>query len=273
MRIHVLSDLHLGHGDFCPPRIDAEVVVLAGDIGRGAQGVEWANEAFPDTPVVYVPGNHEFYHWEIRAALDAMRKAAASHVHVLDNQCVEIGGVRFLGATLWTDFDLYGPVGGLAARRLARQVMPDFSCVALDGRRFTPEASMALHAISRNWLEASLLDDGQGKPTVVVTHHVPCGRSIGLRFRAGQESVLNPAFVSNLEPLLERHKGVWVHGHTHDSLDYSVSGSHVVCNPRGYCGEELNPLFNPELALDVEAGFLDAKLDLASKLVVDNNRV
>lgn len=248
MKIRILSDIHLGFGPFEPPRMDADVVVLAGDIGLGVRGVEWANEAF-QVPVVYVPGNHEFYLQEIGSALNAMRRAAAEHVHVLSNDSVEICGVRFLGATLWTDFDLYGHARGIEARRLARCVMPDFSCIRLNGGPFTPEASVALHAASRDWLE-SALRDGDPERTVVVTHHAPHARSIAPRFQSGPMSVLNPAFASDLDRLMG-YSALWVHGHTHDSFDYRVGPMRVVCNPRGYVDEELNPRFSQNMGVDL----------------------
>ncbi len=250
MKIRILSDIHINHGQFTPLPMNADVVVLAGDIGRGAGGVEWANQAFPDTPVVYVPGNHEFYHQEIRSALVAMRRAAAEHVHVLSNDSAEIGGVRFLGSTLWTDFNLYGYTRGIAARRLARQAMPEFSCTELNGRPFTPEASVALHAASCNWLEAAL-HHGDPALTVVVTHHIPCTRSIHPRFQSGPKSTLNPAFASDLNRLMG-YSALWMHGHTHDSFDYAVGPTRVLCNPRGYADEEeFNPRFTQDLCVDL----------------------
>ncbi|OYV75650.1 MAG: hypothetical protein B7Z66_12050 [Chromatiales bacterium 21-64-14] len=253
MRIHVLSDVHLEFGDFEPPPVEADVVVLAGDIGVGVEGVQWAARRFPDRQVVYVAGNHEFYGADIQVTLDGLTQAAPSNVHVLENRCMEVGGVRFCGATLWTDFALYGPLGSWSARGLARRVMPEFSEGALsvwDGLSpFTPERSMELHRTSRNWLEASLLA-GRG-PVVVVTHHLPSERSIAPRWREPMRDVLNPAFCSDLEPLVERAR-LWVHGHSHDSCDYrTASGGRVVCNPRGYHPNELNPEFDPGLVVEI----------------------
>jgi hypothetical protein len=103
-------------------RIDehADVVVLAGDIHAGARGPGWAREAFPDKPIVYVPGNHEFYgqHW--MQLLDPLREMARKHdVHFLENDAVELGGVRFLGASLWADFELFGRERRVDAQHLA----------------------------------------------------------------------------------------------------------------------------------------------------------
>ena len=251
MRIHILSDLHLEFCPLDPPPVEADVTVLAGDIGLGAQGVQWAARTFPDRPVVYIAGNHEFYGGDRCQILDEMAKTAPSHVHVLENRCVEIGGIQFCGATLWTDFDLYGPLGSLEACGMARTMMPEFGDgdaeVFEDGEPFTPERSMDLHRISRLWLGASLLT-ANGRPTIVVTHHLPDERSIARQWRG---NTLTPAFCSDLSALVERG-GLWVHGHAHDSCDYRTgSDGRVVCNPRGYYPDELNPDFDPGLVVEM----------------------
>ena len=107
MKLHIVSDLHTEFADFTPPDTDADVVVLAGDVGVGTAGVEWAARRFRAIPVLYVPGNHEYYDHDLRN-VDDLRAAAPDHIHVLDKEVLELGGVRFLGATLWTDFRLHG---------------------------------------------------------------------------------------------------------------------------------------------------------------------
>ena len=109
MKIHVLSDLHTEFAPFHPPETDADVVVLAGDVGVGTRGVPMIREWFPDRPVVYVAGNHEFYREAIPRLSEKIAGAAeGTRVHYLENRAVVIGGVRFLGCTLWTDFDVFG---------------------------------------------------------------------------------------------------------------------------------------------------------------------
>ena len=109
MKIRVLSDLHLEFHAWTPPPADADVVVLAGDIHVGVGGIEWAREQFPTTPVIYVVGNHEFYGGQLNEVLAALREAADRlGVYLLDSDELVLDGTRFLGATLWTDFALYG---------------------------------------------------------------------------------------------------------------------------------------------------------------------
>jgi predicted phosphodiesterase len=252
VKLMVLSDLHLEFGDFVPPEVDADVVVLAGDIHVGCRGVRWAAEHF-NVPVVYVPGNHERYNGRLGSTVDDMRcEAATSNVFVLDRGEVVIDGVRFLGATLWTDLRCTGnqPLAELDAR----QHMADYQVISDDdGRPLTPEMLLEEHRKARCFLEQSLSGTGRdwsGK-TVVVTHHAPCDLSISERFKREAKGVhLNASYASRLEGLLGWESvALWVHGHTHDSFDYELFGTRVVCNPRGYVGDGLNPGFDKALVV------------------------
>lgn len=107
MKLNILSDLHLSVARFAPPDNRADAIVLAGDIARPWDAVTWA-ERF-DKPVLYVPGNHEFYGDTLDGTIRRLREACAgTQVQVLDDDEVVLDGVRFLGSTLWTDFRLFG---------------------------------------------------------------------------------------------------------------------------------------------------------------------
>jgi predicted phosphodiesterase len=230
LRLHVLSDLHVEVAPFVPPDTGADVVVLAGDIHNGTHGLDWAVRAFPRTRVVYVPGNHEYYDAERTATARALAvRAAKLGVTLLDNAEAVIDGVRFLGTTLWTDFCLDGVERRAEVMALSRPYIVDFRAIRNGDGPFTPEASVDLHVAARAWLEARLAVPFDGK-TVVVTHHAPHPGSVHARFA---NHPANGGFVSNLEPLMGR-AAAWVHGHTHNSFDYRVLGTRVICNPRGY---------------------------------------
>lgn len=239
MKLLVLSDLHLEMAPFVPPVQavrQADVVVLAGDIHTDTQGLAWAAQAFPGKPVVYVAGNHEFYggHWEHTLAHMRLR-AGELDIHLLENDAVTLGGVRFLGCSLWTDFDLGGPEQHDAAMRAAWKSMMDYRRIHVDSASLwlTPQHTLDRHRESRSWLARTLAEPAPH--TVVVTHHFPSRRSVSPRFTGDS---LNPAFGSDLPEGLLTKAGLWVHGHTHDSVAYAVGsgagGSRVVCNPRGY---------------------------------------
>lgn len=242
MRIRVLSDLHLEVAPFDPPAAAADVVVLAGDIHNGAAGVEWAKRHFAG-PVIFVAGNHEPFDAEFHATAAALKEAAAgSNVSVLDCEEAVLDGVRFLGCTLWSDFALYGAAACEIAMESARRVVPDFRVIAFGERRFTTDDWLALHRAHRAWLEERLAASFAG-PTLVVTHFLPHPGSIAPRFAAHP---LNPAFASDLSPLLARAT-LWIHGHTHAASDYRAGGARIVCNPRGYPGEPTG--FRPDLVV------------------------
>jgi len=253
MKLHILSDLHLTVSAFDAPATDADAVLLAGDVARPDQAIAWAREL--DKPVLYVPGNHEFYDGSIAGTIVKLRELSAdSNVRVLANDATVLGGIRFLGTTLWTDFLLFGDGDARAlAVQGALDFVRDFSRIRRDetsAARFTPADSAALCEGNKRWLRAMIAEPFAG-PTVVVTHHAPSPRSIHPRFA---ESILNPCFVSDAESLLDGSRvALWVHGHSHDSFDYEVHGTRVVCNPRGYAKHDSveNRLFDPGLVLDV----------------------
>ena len=257
MKLHILSDLHLEFSAFEPPAMpseagNADVVVLAGDIGKKSGGIIWARKKFPDKEIVYVPGNHEFYGAHRQDTLDVMRADADQcNVHLLDNDEVMINGVRFLGSTLWTDFLLFGERKQNEAMMDGQNCLNDFRIIREETRpySFTPLISTKLHAQSLAWLTEKLNTTFDGK-TVVVTHHLPSAQSVVERFK---DSLLSACFASNLDHLFGK-MDVWVHGHTHDNLDYVANGTRVICNPRGYVtphrGAE-NSRFDPELSIKI----------------------
>jgi len=251
MKLWVLSDLHLEVAALESPLVPppgADVCVVPGDLVNSCEkGVRWLAENVP-LDSVYVPGNHEFYRNSVVEGLEGGRKAAASfdQVNFLENDVCVIGGVRFIGCALWTDFRLMGqqPLAMLHAR----SAMNDYRAISWrrdPWQRFLPEHALEMHMASRTFLESALKIPFDG-PTVVVTHHVPHPASVHPRFRG---DLLNAAFASDLTDLFDLGKAdLWVHGHTHESFDYVIGETRVVCNPRGY-GRE-NAGFRPGLVID-----------------------
>lgn len=263
MKIRVLSDLHLEHDEpDLIPHAEADLVVLAGDIHNHGLGLRWAAETFdPQVPVIYVPGNHEYYDGELGALEMAMRDAAASldNVHFLNNATYvdPSGRFRVLGTTLWADFALFGADDAAreAAIAAALRVMLDFKGLIqvswpagpeAGARDFTPADSLALHARSRAWLETELAKPFAGK-TIVVTHHAPHRSSLAARYATDPVSA---GFVSDLGALVGAPAALWIHGHTHTGFDYTVDGTRVVCNPRGYRDRRSGLPENPAFAWD-----------------------
>jgi len=234
MRIQLASDLHLefigrSHpgARLVEPAPGAELLVLAGDIHNGVKGIE----AFADwpVPVLYIAGNHEYYDhaWE-QTRVDLSRACVGTNVSFLDNDVVELGDVRFLGCTLWTDFALVDTPLDSAMAAVERG-LADYRVIGTRSGPLRARQTLADHEASRRWLAAELSRPFAGD-TVVVTHHGPHPLSIHPRFAAHP---LNAGFVSDLTPLLGG-ADLWLHGHTHDSFDYRVGRCRVVANPAGY---------------------------------------
>lgn len=277
MKLLVLSDLHLesGHAPTVPSGLEYDAVVLAGDIhSPGHKAVHWAQRpsTFGGKPVILVPGNHEFYGRERGAELEEMgRVAHNTNVQLLDRRSAVIGGTRFLGCTLWTDFQLLMQVGdeldadvGLALEEANRR-LNDFQAIqvvaaATQANRYREfkrllqaEDTMWMHWLDRDWLRRELKRPFNG-PTVVVTHHAPSAGSVAAKYARDK---LTPAFASNLPDEFFEVPALWVHGHTHTAADYVRGKCRVVSNPRGYRmgdGSFENNLFDAakviELSLD-----------------------
>jgi predicted phosphodiesterase len=248
MKLHVLSDIHLEFFAFEPPPTDADVVVLAGDTDLGTRGIEWAKKHFHDVPVVYISGNHEHYKQHLEKNLEAMRAAARdTNVHFLENDTVTIKDVTFLGCTLWSDFNAFGDPQ--SARQRARDEMTDYRVIrTANYRALRPYETEQMHGRSVAWLEGEFTRRRDEK-VVVITHHAPSLKSIPDRFR---EDSLSASFSSDLDHLVAASGApLWIHGHTHDSFDYRIGMTRVVCNPRGYVSVEPNPRFDPALLVEV----------------------
>lgn len=257
MKLHILSDLHLEFSDFDVPAVDADVIVLAGDIWIGAHGLGWAASKFRPDRIVTVLGNHEFYKKGEYHEVVASAQAAASSlgIHMLHDSSTVIDGVRFLGGILWSDFRLHG--GGThqeMAMMHADAQISDFRQIKINDprtgwQRFKPRTAHAFNRATVRYLESALAEQFDG-PTVVVTHFLPSERSIASKYKGGH---LNPYFASNLDALIEQHQpALWIHGHTHESCDYRIGETRVVCNPRGYVPGEPNPAFDARLVIALE---------------------
>lgn len=247
MRLWVLSDLHCEHEQYFAsigevPE-DVDVAVCAGDIARGGR---WHVEVLKEKiaprcryGAVSVLGNHEFYRSSIEhERIEAGQAAVRSDVKVLDDMTWTIDRVRFVGATLWTDYALYSDFK--SAMVAARNGLNDHRLIRLvdsSSKLFAPVHAFAMHKKSLAYLEQVLSTPFLGE-TVVVTHHCPNPSSVAPEF-AGDK--LTPAFSSDLEWLIRKYQpAAWIHGHTHASFDYMIGSTRIVYNPRGYGSENLD---------------------------------
>lgn len=270
MKIFLTSDIHSENPEgivdpnfdikylkFSYPE-DADVVVLAGDIGEGIKGLEYARNCFADKEIIYVPGNHEYYESDLAIIDDMIPKAKELGIHLLNNDSVIINGTRFLGTTLWTNFDNYSSEAISKAERTMRdyhyitctswwkiehnkekalRLMNSDSAFSFDPECFSPTVAYLLHREAIGWLDQQLNTPHPGK-TVVVTHHAP-----SLRSRIN----VDYAYASDLEKYIANRTDkidLWCHGHIHEPVDYEIAGVRIVSNPRGYPKFPISKVFD-----------------------------
>jgi predicted phosphodiesterase len=263
MKLHIISDLHLEFASYDVLGLEADVIILSGDIGVGMKGIEWAARLLNRTNahIIYICGNHEFYRHEINSLRKAMKAYCSAPIgwegdnsqhrlHFLDDDEVILNGVRFLGSTLWTDFKLFGEDMKQECMLEGQQRLNDFRLIDVGEWAFNAMDSIDLHNKSVEWLTHKLKKEKFDGKTVVVTHHLPSAESVVARYK---KDVLSACFASKLDNLLG-YSELWIHGHTHDSLDYVSRGTRVICNPRGYSryeGVNENDDFNSKLIVEI----------------------
>ena len=242
MRINYFSDVHLEFGALQAPDNDADIIVAAGDIGIGIQGLNWLKTL--NKPVVYIAGNHEFYTHEYQRTLQSIRKQCeGSNVHFLENDCFVFQGVRFLGCTLWADLFVEGDKKAAALGK----TLNDFRKIKFNEKSFDAEAFSGLYQHSKTWLAQALAEPFFGK-TVVITHHAPSFWS----WNDSAYALKKLAYCNDLKPLLHEYEiDAWFHGHIHSSVDYRIAGARILCNPRGYFGSKLVSGFDPNRIVEI----------------------
>lgn len=234
LKVRIYSDLHIeiGRWDAAFELQGAEdLVVLGGDIDVGTEGIRWAQKKFPHVPVVYVLGNHEYYQCDFDTHVIQCRRAAAgSNIHVLERDALDVLGIRILGCTLWTDFELLGPSHSAKAQGWADEFTADYSQIHdANGRFISPRRTIREFSQSTIWLDEQIA--AADRPVLVVTHHAPTAATTSPQF-AGHIS--NAAFHSHADWLIRPPVRWWIHGHTHFNADVEINGVRVMTNQWGY---------------------------------------
>ena len=282
MKIQLLSDLHLeAHPHFQPqPTAGADVLVLAGDIGSYQEGGLLTDEDFGlarfsplpqyagwPCPVIFVPGNHEYDNQDFDAA-HARLRATCDRLGLiwLERETAVLDGVRFVGTTLWTDYDAIalqdakvqaGDLGALLRLRDKAFRAANFYLRKTGGTRageaFLAEPMREQALLCQQWLQAALSCAFDG-PTVAVTHFAPSLRSADPRYGLVPGTA---GFCNALDDWLA-HATLWLHGHLHAPSDYTVRGQHangapwqcrVVANPLGYARKGEQAFFQPRACI------------------------
>ena len=275
MKIAVASDIHLEFGDInITNDSQADVLILSGDIcvaadldmrdrrqtelGFARRRSEMFHEFFERCAanfphVIYIMGNHEYYHSDFATALDDVRKRLAHlpNLYILEREIKVIDDVTFIGGTLWTDMNNSDPL----TLYHMRTMMNDFRVIqnsavpvhfrTQDGEfktrvaKFSPEDAVTEHVKMKEYIQVvtAMLGENPNK-YVVVGHHAPSRRSTHAMY--AHDTIMNGGYSSDMDQFIEDRPQIklWTHGHTHHVFDYMIGETRVVCNPRGYHGYE-----------------------------------
>jgi predicted phosphodiesterase len=269
MRVAVCSDLHLEFQDINLQNTEgANVLILSGDIlvaedlhqhpemtygmysqvnlqdlGRRQASAQRFRDflkrcSFQFPHVVYVAGNHEFYHGKWKATLQYLRDECAkfNNVYFLENDVKVIDDTTFIGATLWTDMNKGDPL----TLHAINDMMNDFRIIRNDEHGYTklrPAHAMYRHQQTISYLK-SVLPDMKDRKIVFVGHHAPSKQSTHPKYV--NDYLMNGGYSSDLSEFILDHPEIklWTHGHTHDPFDYMIGETRIFCNPRGYGGHD-----------------------------------
>ncbi len=253
MRCHYLSDLHLESQGFNQRLPKGDILIIAGDlcharcldparadkysIDQRARVMRFIDEAHTNfAHILLIAGNHEHYDGVFEDTVELLR-CHLPGVTVLDNETVEIEGMRFFGTTLWSDFEgrSEASINGVR-RRCGEFFFVKTRIRDADGKetrvKFQPEN--ALHAHDCAWAALSREVAVAGvRPTIVISHHAPSLQGINQRFTGNG---LDGAYASNLDERIAAlgHVPVWIHGHTHIARTYRIGETIVRSNARGF---------------------------------------
>jgi predicted phosphodiesterase len=279
MKLQIFSDLHTDVAPIKPITIgdDVDAVMVAGDTCQGVRpAFASLRRIVPERiPIIMTAGNHEFYRRCIKTEI-AEAKAIAGDYNILflEDDVALLGTTRFIGATLWTNYRVFGDANAAAAMATARRNLNDHRVISWTKnpwKRFRPEEALLLHERSKAFIVNALTNTPPSvTSTVILTHHAPHFGSVA---KGGpyESDILTAAYVSDLTDALmidaaaggstaatdatvkatahANWNRIWLHGHIHKSSDYVVGTTRIIANPHGYGLE--NPSFNPQLIVEV----------------------
>lgn len=192
------------------------------------------------THVIYIAGNHEFYHGKWKQSIDHLREECDRfpNIYFLEQDTKIINGVVFVGGTLWTNCNKGDPL----TLHCLTDMMNDFRIIRNDEKGYTklrPYHTITRHQQTVEYIKF-MVSEHKDKKCVVVGHHAPSHLSVHNRYRTPEHSLMNGAYYTDLSDLILDHPQIvlWTHGHMHDPFDYQIGTTRVVCNPRGYGGHD-----------------------------------
>lgn len=276
MKIKLVSDLHLEFSDInIQNEHDYDLLILGGDIMIAQDLHDYPNKdsimefvgarqekskrfrdflkrvSFQFPQVIYIAGNHEYYHGKYPDAIDYLKTECESYdnIHMLEMESVTIQDITFVAGTLWTDMNRKDPLTMMSVKG----AMNDYHVVRNSQRQYaklSPIDTVRRHMDTMSFIKSEVEKNPDSK-YVVVGHHAPTHLSTKPKYEKDYQ--LNGAYRSDLSEFILDHPQIklWTHGHTHNAFDYMIGSTRVVCNPRGYEGYEEDSGWNPQIILEV----------------------
>lgn len=274
MKVNVISDLHLEFDDLVLP--GGDILILSGDVAEAKHLKKdqyspdlvllpherkrpdrymrfFVEECSKYRHVIYVMGNHEHYGGRFDKTYSHLKDNLPSNIKLLEKETVEIEGVLFVGATLWTDCNNADPITMYTLKHGMNdyRVVQNYYADQNQYFKLIPEFTYADHVKAKSFIGKTATANPD-KTIVVVTHHSPSKRSIKPKYE--RDVHMNGGYSSNLDEFVMDHPNIkfWTHGHTHDMFDYMIGQCRVICNPRGYSGyEERAKEFDPTVGFEI----------------------
>ena len=280
MKIQLVSDLHLEFEDVnIKNESGADVLILSGDIlvaddlrnqpadlsladipdegyGRARRALRYRDfflrVSFQFEHVIYIMGNHEHYHGKFDKSAGIIRETIGylniHNIHLLDRDIKEIDGVHFVGGTMWTDCNKGDPM----TQYHLEYCMTDFRVIRIAGenfKKFLPMRTVMEFTKTRDYFKTVIENLPKDAKIVVCSHHAPSHLSIHEIYK--NDTLMNGGYSSDLSEFILDHPQIklWTHGHMHNNFDYMIGDTRVVCNPKGYPGE--NGDFENNLILEI----------------------
>lgn len=263
MLIREMSDLHLEFNQMDLPIIENEseiTLILAGDIGLA----EKPNTFIPfltemgerHKRVIMIMGNHEHYHTSFQRSFDKINDALPEHltnIHVMEKETFIEDDVAVICATMWTDCNKQCPhsIWKIQTYMSDYKVIRNGPATNAYQRKLSPHDTIHDHQYAVKYIFENIKKQKEaGRKVVVVTHHAPSSLSIAAHYK--DDHYINGGYHSRLEnQIMDTNPDMWFHGHMHNSFDYTLGETRVICNPRGYYPEEVNPDFTPSNIIEI----------------------
>ena len=267
-KIGIMSDLHLEASNIEIKNPGWDVLVLAGDISSDFSILDrfLTYQCPSDIPVVYILGNHEYEGKRKEEVVPKLKELLKDfpHVHLLQNESIVLEGIKFIGTTLWSNFEGSGINYKEEVKKWAKFNIVDFSQIFTENTTsstpkyvcLTPDDMEKDFNKAYDFLNYELKNNPFDGPKFVVTHFAPSKKSGHAKYK---DNLMNAYWVNDI-PTLMGFSDYWVHGHTHSTFDYEIEGTKVVCNPRGYSklfNLSQNENFNKELTIEIKVNSLD----------------